>query len=111
MAKVRRDCKHQYETLPDGSKVCFECDHRTTDMRGEREKRGLMQQTTARAIGMTQPAYARIEAGAREPTKVHLSAFRMAMRLYDLGEWAWCLFGDEGDDHHGKVSMRGAGDV
>ncbi len=23
-----KPCEHTYETLPDGSKICFECDHR-----------------------------------------------------------------------------------
>lgn len=45
-------------------------------------------------MGMTQPSYARIESGQRNPTKQHLASFRMAMMLFDKGLWELVLKDD-----------------
>jgi len=63
------------------------------NLKTEREKRGLIQQTVARAMGLTQSNYARIESGQREPTKQQDKAFKNAMLLYDNGHWLEVLEG------------------
>lgn len=63
------------------------------NLKTEREKRGITQQTVARAMGLTQPNYARIESGQREPTKQQAKAFKNAMLLYDNGHWPEVLEG------------------
>ena len=63
------------------------------NLKNERQKRGLIQSDVAKAMGMAQPAYARIETVSREPTKQQRAAFRMAMMLFDAGMWADLLCG------------------